>query len=182
MYDILIQIIGFIAFGLFVSSYQIRSNRGLFVMQTLGNLLFALQFYLLGGLGGAMGSLLSSFRNILLLGSEKYKILHARFWPVLICTVSLASCLCSWKDVFSILPFIAILTSTIGYWSNNALKIRMVNLCCASPCWLIYNTSIHSAGGMINEIFTISSVLLSLYRFGFHAMAENQFHQKEKKV
>ena len=59
MYDMLIQGIGLIAFALFLLSYQVRSNRGLFAMQTLGNLLFALQFFLLGGVGGA---LISCFR------------------------------------------------------------------------------------------------------------------------
>lgn len=62
MYDMLIQGIGLIAFALFLLSYQIRSNRRLFAMQTLGNLLFALQFFLLGGVGGAIGSLISCFR------------------------------------------------------------------------------------------------------------------------
>ena len=45
----LIQGIGLIAFALFLLSYQVRSNRGLFTMQTAGNFLFALQFFLLGG-------------------------------------------------------------------------------------------------------------------------------------
>ena len=72
MYDMLIQGIGLIAFALFLLSYQVRSNRGLFAMQTLGNLLFALQFFLLGGVGGAVGSLISCFRNSLLLSSKKY--------------------------------------------------------------------------------------------------------------
>ena len=144
----LIQGIGLIAFALFLLSYQVRSNRGLFTMQTAGNFLFALQFFLLGGVGGAVGSLISCFRNSLLLGSKKYPILGAKFWPVLICALSLISCICSWQNWFSILPFFAVLSATIGYWSDNALKIRMCNLCCASPCWLIYNASIHSLGGI----------------------------------
>ena len=71
MYDMLIQGIGLIAFALFLLSYQVRSNRGLFTMQTAGNFLFALQFFLLGGVGGAVGSLISYFRNSLLLGRKK---------------------------------------------------------------------------------------------------------------
>ena len=180
MYDMLIQGIGLIAFALFLLSYHVRSNRGLFTMQTAGNFLFALQFFLLGGVGGAVGSLISCFRNSLLLGSKKYPILGAKFWPVLICALSLTSCICSWQNWFSILPFFAVLSATIGYWSDNALKIRMFNLCCASPCWLICNASIHSVGGILNEAFAISSILLSIYRFGFHAMAENQFNNKKK--
>ncbi len=179
MHDILIQVIGLIAFAMFLLSYQVRSNCGLFAMQTVGNFLFALQFYLLGGLGGAVGSLISCFRNLLLLGRKKYPILGAKFWPVLICALSLASCIYIWQSWLSILPFFSVLSATIGYWSDNALKLRMFNLCCASPCWLIYNASIHSVGGILNETFAISSILLSIYRFGFHAMAENQFNSKK---
>ena len=120
MYDMLIQGIGLIAFALFLLSYQVRSNRGLFAMQTAGNFLFALQFFLLGGVGGAVGSLISCFRNSLLLGSKKYPILGAKFWPVLICALSLTSCICSWQNWFSILPFFAVLSATIGYWRQRA--------------------------------------------------------------
>lgn len=181
MYDLFIQCIGFIALALFIFSYQVKSNRGLFLLQTIGNLLFAMQFVLLGGIGGAIGSLICSTRNFLLILGKEKPFFQMKLWAVLICICSLCSCVYSWENFLSILPFISVLTSTIGYWSDNALKIRMMNLLCASPCWLIYDASIHSLGGVLNELLTISSVLISIYRFGFRSMGENRFDGKQMK-
>lgn len=179
MYDLFIQAIGFIALALFISSYQVKSNRGLFLLQTIGNLLFCLQFILLGGIGGAVSSFICSTRNFILILGNKKPFFKKKFWAVLICICSLCSCLYSWESFLSILPFLSVLTSTIGYWSDNALKIRMMNLLFASPCWLIYDVSIHSLGGVLNELMTISSVLISIYRFGFRSMGENRFDGKQ---
>ena len=49
MSDFWIQAIGFVGVALFIISYQIRSNRALFLCQLLGCLVFCLQFFLMGG-------------------------------------------------------------------------------------------------------------------------------------
>lgn len=181
MYDLFIQCIGFIALALFIFSYQIKSNLALFLFQSMGNILFAVQFCLLGGFGGAISCLINSTRNVFVIIGKKHPIFKHKAWAILICVLSLLCCISTWKNAFSILPFIAVLSSTIGYWTDNALKIRMVNLLCASPCWLIYDASIHSLGGVLNELLTISSVLISIYRFGFRSMGENRFDGKQMK-
>lgn len=48
------QIIGFIALLTFIVSYQIKSNKALYLTQTAGVLLFALQFALLGAWVGCL--------------------------------------------------------------------------------------------------------------------------------
>ena len=53
-FKILIQIIGFGGVFFFLASYQLRSNKLLFVTQTLGCLLFVLQFALLGAYSGCL--------------------------------------------------------------------------------------------------------------------------------
>lgn len=42
----------------------------------------------------------------------------------------------------------------------------MVNLTCASPCWLLYDVFVRSVGGIISESITILSILVSFVRFG----------------
>ncbi len=44
-----IQALGFIGVLFFLISYQVRANRWLFLLQTLGCLTFCIQFALLGG-------------------------------------------------------------------------------------------------------------------------------------
>ena len=46
----------------------------------------------------------------------------------------------------------------------------MVNLVCASPCWLVYDVIVHSFGGIISESITIVSILVSFIRFGWKGL------------
>lgn len=70
MSDIIIQGIGFIAVALFITSYQIKSNRLLFLFQLLGSALFCLQFFLLGAISGCLSLAVNILRNALMM---KYK-------------------------------------------------------------------------------------------------------------
>ena len=54
MSGVYIQAIGFVAVLFFIFSYQIRSNKMLFLMQLIGTALFCCQFLLLGATSGAM--------------------------------------------------------------------------------------------------------------------------------
>lgn len=70
----------------------------------------------------------------------------------------------------SLLAFTASVTSTFAYWSNSPRKIRMVNLVCASPCWLAYDVIVYSLGGIVSESITIISILVSFVRFGWKGL------------
>lgn len=54
MSHLFIQMIGFAGVLFFLASYQVRSNRLLFALQTLGCLTFCLQFALLGAYSGLL--------------------------------------------------------------------------------------------------------------------------------
>ena len=68
-----IQAIGFVGAALFIISYQIRSNRALFLCQLLGCLVFCLQFFLMGAYTGAIGLIINIVRNLLLLKADSWK-------------------------------------------------------------------------------------------------------------
>ena len=132
--DMLIQGIGLIAFALFLLSYQVARTAGLFhLAQTAGNFLFARCFSARGS--GRCGRFADQLFRTLFAGG-KYPILGAKFWPVLICALSLYLLAFGTGRTGSAFAVLCDPVPTIGYWSDNALKIRMFNLCCASPCWL----------------------------------------------
>ena len=64
MQEFLIQAIGFLAVIMYLVSFQFKSNRALFSCQLVGNLLFALQFLLLGAASGALNLLVSRVRSL----------------------------------------------------------------------------------------------------------------------
>ncbi len=43
----------------------------------------------------------------------------------------------------------------------------MSNLFCASPAWLLYDVMVGSAAGVVNELITLGSIIISIFRFGW---------------
>ena len=75
-----------------------------------------------------------------------------------------------WK---SMLPLLSVGISSIGYWTNNAQKIRLSQLF-ATPCTLVYDAMIHSWGGTLNETITLISIIVSVCRFGWSNLAKTE--------
>ena len=73
----------------------------------------------------------------------------------------------------SILPFISVAVTSIGYWTNNAQKIRLSQMI-GSPTVLVYDFLIRSWGGVLNESIVIISIIVSIMRFGWKNMGENK--------
>ena len=150
-YDILVQAIGFLGLLFFFISFQVKTNKRFFVMQTLGCLTFSLQFALLGAFSGALSLLVNITRNAML---TKYN----------------ESALVRWSGPISLLPVATTVAGTIGYWTNNARNIRIANLAVNSPCMLLYDVLVKSWGGALNEAVTLVSIIISIIRFGWKAL------------
>lgn len=179
MDSILTQALGLIAFFLFIISYQVKSNKLLFFLQAVGNTCFTVHFFLLGTPAGAVSAVISVVRNAMLAKYDEWKWVRWKGWIFIFSAISVVATALTWKSIFSLFAAIAAVSSTIGYWSNNARTLRVMNLCCSSPAWLIHNIGTGSLGGAASDTFTILSVLVSIYRFGWKSLGENKF-EKEK--
>ncbi len=174
MMQILIQGIGFLGLFCFLISYQMKSNKTLFLFQLIGSALFCTQFFLMGALSGCLSLLLNMIRNALLYKQDVLQWAQSKWVATLLCFLFAVVLLVTWAGPISMLAFVASVVSTIGYWTNNARTIRLSNLLCASPCWMTYDILVGSWGGVFSEGLTILSILLSIYRFGWKALGENR--------
>ena len=163
---IFIQCIGFIGVLLFVISYQIKANKGLFVCQMLGCLMFCIQFFLMGAYTGAISLIINIIRNILLIKSKDWKWVKSKIVLAIILLALIVSTIVTWNGPISLLPFASIAVTTLGYWTNNALKIRLSQMI-GSPCYLVYDVLVQSWGGVVSESIAIISIIVSICRFGW---------------
>ena len=154
----------------FFVSYQVKSNRALFVIQTLGCLAFCVQFGLLGAYSGCLSLVVNITRNLMLTQYNKCKYIRWKGWPVIICCISAAIAASTWNGYISVLPVAGSISGTLGAWANNAGTIRKANLFVNAPCMLIYDALVSSWGGVLNESVTIISIIISIIRFGWKAM------------
>ena len=170
MVQIITQVIGFIAVAAFILSYQIKSNRWLFLLQLIGSALFCLQFFLLDAFSGCLSLAVNILRNALMMKYHEWKWVQWKGCPFIISLLFIIILFFTWNGPVSLLACVASVSSTLVYWTNSPRNIRLVNLICASPCWLIYDILVHSWGGLLSESITIVSILVSILRFGWKGL------------
>ena len=171
MSEFAIQAIGFVGVAFFIASYQIKSNRALFFCQMIGCLIFCIQFFLMGAYTGALSLIINIVRNLLLIKIKDWKWVGSKVTMCVILGMLIAVTAYTWDGLISLLPFIMVAATTIGYWSNNAQKIRLSQFI-GSPCVLLYDILVHSWGGVLNETITLVSIIISVIRFGWKEMGE----------
>lgn len=173
MSEFVIQLIGFIGVAFFIASYQIKSNKALFLFQLIGSLVFCIQFFIMGALSGALSLVVNIIRNLLLIKVNDWKWVKSKWTLATIITILAAITVYTWAGPMSILPFISVAVTSIGYWTNNAQKIRLSQMI-GSPTVLVYDFLIRSWGGVLNESIVIISIIVSIMRFGWKNMGENK--------
>lgn len=175
IYDLFVQAIGFIAVACFIISFQIKSNKALFFIQMVGSAVFCVQYLLLGAVSGCYNFLIGIVRNILICMRDKWKWAGWNGWVVIFCVASIVVMFVTWKGFISILPTAAVIAGTIGYWKDNAQIIRLCNLAIISPAWLIYGVYAGSIGAVLNEVFVLTSIIISIWRYGWKNMGNANF-------
>lgn len=171
MNEYMVQAIGFLGVALFIVSYQIRSNRALFLCQLMGCIVFCVQFFLMGAYTGAISLIVNIARNLLLIKSNDWKWAKSQVTLAAIILLLLVMTICTWAGWISILPFVSVAVTSIGYWTQNAQKIRLSQLF-GSPCTLLYDILVHTWGGAVCEAITILSIIISIVRFGWRNLGE----------
>lgn len=58
----------------------------------------------------------------------------------------------------------------IGGYTYNARKIRMVGILINSPLWIIYDIVVGSWAGILDEIVSEASMIISILRYGWKNM------------
>ena len=171
--ELIAQIIGIIAMGFNILSYQGKSKRTVILMQLVGTLLFTINFGLLGATIGALMNGIGFIRAIIFVNKERFHTDHigwvigfiavfALMYPV---TFLLFDKEPTVKNlILELLPVIGMCAGTIGYHMKEAKHVRRLALI-GSPCWLIYNLFTGSIGGILCEVISLISVFVGMLRY-----------------
>ena len=178
MSEYIVQGIGFVAVAFFILSYQMKSNRLLFLFQLIGCSIFVVQFGILGAYTGALSLMINILRNVLLLKANVWTWVRSKKTMMGILVLLTAFTIWTWNGWISLLPLASVGVTTVGYWTDNAQRIRLSQLM-GSPCTLLYDILIHSWGGALSESITLISIIVSIIRFGWKNLNDNSFKYTE---
>lgn len=169
MTDLFIQAIGIFGMLSAVISYQCKTNRGYFIWQGLCGVFFSLQFVLMGAWAG----LLFNAFNIVRAAVYSFSKISRSVWTVVALETYVAAAtlvsLFLLKETWWLVLFVVIAQAagTFAMWTRNGKLIRISQLFVVSPFWLLYDALIPTAsiGGVLCEVFNITSVIVSFVRF-----------------
>ncbi len=162
---LLIQCIGFCGTALFFFSYQCRTNKNLFRVQFASYLLYTLHLLLLGAVTGGISYIINTVRSFCL--GSKNSFARSRTMCGILCGLQIAALCLTWGGWLSLLPVAANIASTIGGYTYNGKKIRLTGMLINSPLWIIYNISVGSLAGILDEVVSEASMILSIVRYGW---------------
>ena len=160
-----IQMIGFAGTMLFFASFQCRNNKNLFRLQFLSYLFYTVHLLLLGAVTGGISYVINTFRS-LCLGSN-WTFAHRREMCVIICLMQFAALYFTWAGWISLLPVAANVAATIGGYTHNPRKIRLAGMLINSPLWIIYDIIVGSWAGILDELVSEASMIISIVRYGW---------------
>lgn len=166
--EIISQVFGILGFVFVVLSFQEKTNKGFFVKQALGGLMFFGNFIMLGAISGALFNFTGLVRGALF--AKKRKVWHL-YVVISLFTASFVFSL--WfvsgdilQILLSTLTYVSLVVMSVFMWKGNGKHIRYAQLFASSPAWLIHNVFNFSLGGVLCEVFNITSVIISFIRFG----------------
>jgi hypothetical protein len=162
---ILIQAIGVAGTILFFLSYQCKSNKNLFRVQFISYLCYTVHLLLLGAVTGGISYIINTLRSFCL--GSKHEFLKGKKMCVIICTLQMITLFLTWDGAWSLLPVVANIVATIGGYTYNARTIRVVGIFVNSPLWIVYNIVVGSWAGVLDEVVTQISMIISIFRYGW---------------
>lgn len=165
MYEIVTQVIGFIAMALCIGCFQFKNSRTLVLCQMAGNIIYVIHYLMLGAYSGCASLLLTAVNNAVLSGKNNR---WARWvgWKWVFSTLFVVSCIATWQNLFSLIPCAASIVSILTNWSGNGKKIRFGKLFLIGPGWIIYNIYVRSYSGILCELIGMGSAWISIRRYG----------------
>lgn len=163
--SIFIQAIGLFGTVLFFLSYQCRNNRTLFCVQFVSYLCCTTHLLMLAAITGGISYVLNTVRSFCL--GSRSRFLKGKIMCAVLCVMQVAALVFTWGGWWSILPVAANITATVGGYTYNPRKIRLVGMFANSPLCIIYDIIIGSWAGILDEIVTEVSMIVSIFRYGW---------------
>ena len=162
---LIIQAIGFLGTIFYFLSYQCKANKNLFRVQFVSYLFYTVHLLFLGAVTGGISYILNLIRSFCL--GRRNAFLKSKKMCVIICALQVLTLYFTWGGWISVLPVVANIASTIGGYTYNARKIRIVGMFINSPLWIVYNVIVGSWAGILDEVVSEISMIISIWRYGW---------------
>ncbi len=162
LYEFVMQGVGILGILAAVLAFQCKNHKPLTILRTANEMLFAVQYFMLGAYTGMAMNLVGSLRNLVFVkmveNNKNTKKACFAFSTLFLIFVAF-----TWEGSKSILIGIAKVVSTFAYGNKNTSFVRIFILM-TSLSWFVYNFLVKSYAGCVCESFTIISIISGIIR------------------
>ncbi len=161
---ILSQIVGFIAIICWIISVQLSKKSKIILFQTIANILYSVQYFLLNAIVAAFMNLVSFFRLSIFYTYET-KNKKIPWWLMfLFMLIIIVIGIITVDTPLMLIPILATLFYTYSSWQNNMQKLRIIYIV-AAIFWLYYNLTVGAYVSLIGNTLEIISGTSSLIKY-----------------
>lgn len=164
--DYFVQLIGFLGLAAGVLAFQFKKHNHIVLCKMTSELIFSMQYLLLGAWTAALLDFTSATRNLLFCAMVKKGRSTKPLIYIFGAFVVIVG-IFTFDGVTSLLLIAAKLLTTISYGMKNERLLRYITL---PSCvfWSIYNLYVGSLGGAIGDILNLISLLVAVCKFDLH--------------
>ena len=157
------QALGIAAVILGFVSYQMKTSRGIIVLQMVTAMVFAGHYYLIGAFTAAVLNFLAGIKCVVYYFRDK-RGGRSPIEPVIFALVVVVSTVLTWEGWYSALIMVGLVVDTVGLALNDPQKTRAL-LFVKSPLCLVYNALVASVGGVVYECMVLISAVIGLVKY-----------------
>lgn len=158
------QIVSAAATLLLLLSFQQKTHKKIVLMQAFSGLLFGIQYMMLGAYEGMICNYIGAVRSVVYSFRGKSKFVDSIFCPIVFAIIFVISGIVTYKNIFSLLPIVAMFIASFVLWSPKTQQLRALTMP-TSAMWLVYNAVSHSYVAVLTEVLNEISIIIALIRF-----------------
>lgn len=158
------HIFGFFALITWLGSIQVKKKSEILIFQLLANILYSIQYFLLGFFSTGTLNIVSSCRSLFFAINAKKNKENPLWLLILILSLIFIVAMIFCNSFISLIPVLATILYSISSWQNNTRYLRIVFIICAI-LYAFYNFIAGAYISLIGNWFEVISGTLAIYRF-----------------
>lgn len=158
------SIFGFVAIIFWLFSIQRKKKKDILFFQLIANMLYAVQYFIIGTFSAASMNTISSFKSFMF---YKYECKGKEIPKLLLCVfliLVIVFGVITWNGTISLIPILITCFYTISSWCKDSKYIRIVFLI-AAFFWIYFNVTVGAYIAVIGNTLEVLSGIISLIRF-----------------
>ena len=163
MNNVIIQLIGVIAYAILAFSYFKKKTKEIIYIQIFSTIGFAVHYYLLSGITGTIRNLISLLIQIIIYIFEKKEGKNKKILIFFTTPLLILISLFTYENIYSIFPIIASTVILISFVLSNENTIRISGIISAL-CWLIYAAIYKSYAGVFFEGISMITTFIAFLK------------------